>query len=292
MERVIRILTGKICNIQPFSIHDGPGIRTVIFMKGCNLRCFWCHNPESQDSKKTVAFYPHKCIGCGECVNICPNGKEGVTARFTENCSLCGKCAEECFSEAIEIIGEEFSVDKLMHTIIKDKNLFITSGGGITFSGGEPLLQPDFVAEVMKRCKAEGIHTAIESAVCVPWENIEKILPYCDYFICDLKSADTDKHKNATGAGNEKIIENLKRLSQTGKLKEVKTPIIPHFNDTKEEIIKIRDIIRSLDGDVKHTLLPFHNICESKYASQGRVFKAAGLEEPSKEKMEELNSVL
>ena len=289
---MIRILTGKICNIQPFSIHDGPGIRTVIFMKGCNLRCFWCHNPESQDSKKTVAFYPHKCIGCGECVNICPNGKEGVTARFTENCSLCGKCAEECFSEAIEIIGEEFSADKLMHTIIKDKNLFITSGGGITFSGGEPLLQPDFVAEAMKRCKAEGIHTAIESAVCVPWKNIEKILPYCDYFICDLKSADTDKHKNATGAGNEKIIENLKRLSQTGKLKEVKTPIIPHFNDTKEEIIKIRDIIRSLDGDVKHTLLPFHNICESKYASQGRVFKAAGLEEPSKEKMEELNSVL
>ena len=289
---MIRILTGKICNIQPFSIHDGPGIRTVIFMKGCNLRCFWCHNPESQDSKKTVAFYPHKCIGCGECVNICPNGKEGVTARFTENCSLCGKCAEECFSEAIEIIGEEFSVDKIMHTIIKDKNLFITSGGGITFSGGEPLLQPDFVAEAMKRCKAEGIQTAIESAVCVPWENIEKILPYCDYFICDLKSVDTDKHKNATGAGNEKIIENLKRLSQTGKLKEVKTPIIPHFNDTKEEIIKIRDIIRSLDGDVKHTLLPFHNICESKYASQGRVFKAAGLEEPSKEKMEELNSVL
>ena len=289
---MIRILTGKICNLQPFSIHDGPGIRTVIFMKGCNLRCFWCHNPESQDSKKTVAFYPHKCIGCGECVNICPNGKEGVTARFTENCSLCGKCAEECFSEAIEIIGEEFSVDKLIHTIIKDKNLFITSGGGITFSGGEPLLQPDFVAEVMKRCKAEGIHTAIESAVCIPWENIEKILPYCDYFICDLKSADTDKHKNATGAGNEKIIENLKRLSQTGKLKEVKTPIIPHFNDTKEEIIKIRDIVRSLDGDIKHTLLPFHSICESKYTSQGRIFLASGIEEPSKEKMNELNLLL
>jgi len=285
-------MIGKICNIQPFSIHDGPGIRTVIFMKGCNLRCFWCHNPESQDSKTTIAYYPHKCIGCGECVKVCPNVKDGKAAFFTENCELCGKCADECFAEAIEAIGKELTVEKAVKTVAKDKEIFLRSGGGVTFSGGEPLLQADFVAEVLKGCKAEDIHTAVESAVCVPWENIEKVLPFCDHFICDLKSADSKKHKEATGAGNEKIIENLRKLAMTGKLKEIRTPVIPNFNDTKEDIIKIRDTVRSFGGEINYTLLPFHNMCESKYISQGRVFQAAGLEEPSKEKMEELNLLL
>lgn len=283
---------GKICNIQPFSIHDGPGIRTVIFMKGCNLRCFWCHNPESQDTKQTLAFYRNKCIGCGECVNVCPNVRNGATARFSEECSLCGECAKECYAEAIEVIGKDIASEEIVKIALKDKNLFETSGGGITFSGGEPLLQPDFIAETMKACKCEGIHTAIESAVCVNWENIEKILPYCDYFICDLKSADSEKHKKATGVGNERIIENLRKLSATGKLKEIKTPVIPDFNDTEDDIKEIRDIVRSFDGEIKYSLLPFHNICESKYESQGRTFRAAGLKEPSKEKMDKLNFLI
>jgi len=176
-------MIGKICNIQPFSIHDGPGIRTTVFMKGCNLHCFWCHNPESQDSRLTIAFYRHKCIGCGECGKVCPVAKDGKAAFFSKDCILCGKCAEVCFAEAIEAIGTEVTVSQVVDRVLRDKDALISSGGGVTFSGGEPLLQADFVAEAMKLLKAEGIHTAVETAVCVEWSRIEKLLPYCDYFI-------------------------------------------------------------------------------------------------------------
>ena len=285
-------MIGRICNIQPFSVHDGPGIRTVFFMKGCNLRCFWCHNPESQDSKNTLAFYAHKCIGCGECNKVCPNAQNGIRALQGDACALCGRCAEECFAEAIELIGRDITAEEAARIIIKDKSLLQGSGGGVTFSGGEPLLQPDFVAEVMKMCNAEGIQTAVESALCVPWDNIEKILPYCDIFICDLKHADTEIHKKGTGVGNERIIENLSRLAKTGKLYEVRTPIIPDFNDSDEDVTAINSIVKSLGVDIKHTLLPFHNICASKYESQGRIFGAAELSEPTKDKMNHLNSLI
>lgn len=285
-------MIGRICNIQPFSIHDGPGIRTVFFMKGCNLRCFWCHNPESQESKSTLAFYRHKCVGCGECAKVCPAAKNGKSALHTSDCLLCGRCAEECFDEAIELIGRDITADEAVAILRKDKELFRSSGGGVTFSGGEPLLQSDFLREVMAQCKAEGIHTAIESAACVPWEHIERILPLCDCFICDLKHADTKKHKEGTGVGNETIIENLARLAQTGKLYEIRTPIIPTFNDTAEDVIMLREKIKGFGGSIKHTLLPFHNICASKYESQGRRFRAAEIPEPTKEKMAELNALL
>ena len=284
--------TGRICNIQPFSVHDGPGLRTVFFMKGCNLRCFWCHNPESQESRPTLARYPHKCIGCGACAKVCPTSQGGRTALHTEACILCGRCAEECFAEAIELIGKDITADEAFDIIKKDKSLFERSGGGVTFSGGEPLLQPEFLSEVMQKCNAEGIHTAIESAVCVPWESIEKILPYCDHFICDLKHADTEMHKSGTGVGNERIIENLSRLAKTGKLFEVRTPIIPGFNDSAEDVKAINEIIKGFAGNITHTLLPFHSICASKYESQGRKFEAADITEPTKDKMNELNSLI
>lgn len=282
-------LTGKICNIQPFSIHDGPGIRTVVFMKGCNLRCYWCHNPESQERGMTIAFHPHKCIGCGACAEVCPAAVDGKPAFFTDRCLKCGKCAENCFSEAIAAIGEDVTVSGLVKKLEKDKSIFASSGGGVTFSGGEPLLQPDFVAAVMKECQRMGIHTAVETAICVPWENVEKILPYCDFFLCDLKSADSQKHREATGAGNERILENLSRLAKTGKALEIRTPVIPGFNDTEEDIAKIGALVRSFGPGIPHTLLPFHSMCTSKYESQGRRFAAADLEEPSDTKMKQLN---
>ena len=285
-------MTGRICNIQPFSIHDGPGIRTVFFMKGCNLRCFWCHNPESQEFGTTMAFYSHKCIGCGACAEVCPKATDGKIAILTDACISCGKCAEECFTEAIEMIGKEITVDEAVKILAKDKNIFAESGGGVTFSGGEPLLQPDFVAEVMKKCQELGIGTAIESALSVPWENIEKVLPYCDSFICDIKHADSEMHKRGTGAGNERILENLSRLAKSGKLYEIRTPVIPTFNDREDDIIAIRDIVKGFGGDIKYTLLPFHNICASKYESQGRDFKAADIPEPKKEQIERLNLLI
>lgn len=239
-----------------------------------------------------MAFYPHKCIGCGACAEVCPCAKDGKIAILSDACTACGKCAEECFAEAIEAIGREITIDDAVKLIKKDEHLFKSSGGGVTFSGGEPLLQPDFVAAVMKECNALGISTAIESAVCVPWENIEKVIPFCDYFICDLKHADSEKHRQGTGVGNERIIENLTRLATTGKLFEVRTPVIPTFNDAESDIIAIRDIVKSFGAEIKYSLLPFHNICASKYESQGRKFEAAHIPEPTKEKMEKLNLLI
>lgn len=285
-------MVGKISNIQPFSLHDGPGIRTTVFMNGCDLNCFWCHNPESKSGERTILFHPHKCIGCGECVKICPNAHDGETARFSDSCTICGKCAEGCFTEAIELKGGTVTVEDIMQKLRRDKTFFSESGGGVTFSGGEPLRQADFVAAVMKACKQEGIHTAVESAMYLPFSEVEKILPYCDCFICDLKSANSQKHKAATGAGNELIIENLKKLAATGKLYEIRTPVIPDFNDTKDDITAIYNIVKSLGGNIKYTLLPFHNICIGKYDSMGKVFPAANLLEPTKEQMKILEDLI
>lgn len=285
-------MIGSIWNIQPFSLHDGPGIRTTVFMKGCDLNCFWCHNPEGKTQDKTIAFHQHKCIGCNECLKVCPLVKDGKLAFFNGDCIKCGKCAETCFAEAIEAIGDCVTVDYIMQKFIRDKSVFETSGGGVTFSGGEPLKQADFVAAVMKACKQEGIHTAIETAIYLSFSEVEKVLPFCDYFICDLKSANSQKHLKATGAPNELIIENLRKLSTTGKLKEIRTPVIPGFNDTKEDITAIFDIVKSFGGDIKYTLLPFHNICESKYSSQGKAFPAAKLPEPTKEQMKILEDLI
>lgn len=285
-------MTGNISKIQPFSVNDGPGIRTVVFMKGCNMHCFWCHNPENLSKTPTMATYPQKCISCGECVKVCPNEQNGKTAIFTKNCALCGNCSDVCFADAIEKIGREISVDEVMKILIKDKSLYETSGGGVTFSGGEPLLQADFVFEVMDKCNKNGIHTAMETALFVDWNNIEKLVPVCDYFICDLKSVDSQKHKKATGAENKLIIENLKKLADTGKLKEVRTPVVPGFNNEKEDILAIWEFVKTLGKNVKYSLLPFHNICEAKYKSQGLVFPASQLKEPTAEEMAELNKLL
>ena len=285
-------MKGQIVSIQPFCIHDGPGIRTTVFMKGCNLRCFWCHNPESQECGTTMALHRHKCINCGECGKVCPVAKDGKAALLTEDCIRCGKCAQVCFAEAIEAIGTEMTASEVVQRVLRDKSFLQASGGGVTISGGEPLLQVDFLVEVLERLKAEQIHTAIETACCVDWSRFEQILPHCDYFLCDLKSADSAKHREATGAGNERIIENLRKLVATGKEMEIRTPIIPGFNDHEEEISAIWDIVKSFGRDIKYTLLPFHNICTGKYESIGRVFPAAHIEEPSRERMESLKSIL
>ncbi len=285
-------MNGIISNIQPFSLHDGPGIRTTVFMKGCDLHCYWCHNPEAMSSDKTILFHNHKCIGCNECLKVCPNIKNEKLAFFDNSCIKCGNCSEVCFAEAIELVGEEITAQKLFKKLLRDKDTFLSSNGGVTFSGGEPLKQADFLSEIMKNLKDEGIHIAIETALYLPFNKIEKILPFCDYFICDLKSANSKKHLEAIGIKNEIIIENLKKLSKTGKLKEIRTPVIPGFNDSEEDIIAIYDIVKSLNGNIKYTLLPFHNICKGKYQSMGKPFLAENIPEPTKEQMTYLEQLI
>lgn len=240
----------------------------------------------------TMAFHRNKCINCGECGKVCPAAKDSKAVLLTEDCILCGKCAQACFAEAIEAVGTEMTASEVVQRVLRDKSFLQASSGGVTISGGEPLLQADFLAELLEILKREKIHTAIETACCVDWSRFERILPHCDYFLCDLKSADSAKHREAVGAGNKRIIENLRRLASTGKEMEIRTPVIPGFNDREEDISAIWDIVKSLGRDIKYTLLPFHNICAGKYESIGRIFPAALIEEPSREHMKRLESIL
>ena len=177
---------GFIFDIQPFSLHDGPGTRTTVFMQGCPLRCKWCHNPESQPFSGAILFYPARCIGCGVCAEVCPKGGGKGTVRHTDQCGICGTCAENCYADAVKRSGKTISVDELFDETVRDKAVYLKSGGGVTFSGGEPLIQVDFIMQVMKRLKAEGIHIAVETSLCVSWDAIKPLLPLVDLFFTDI----------------------------------------------------------------------------------------------------------
>lgn len=275
------ILKATIFDIERNSYVDGPGIRTTVFFKGCNLRCAWCHNPESQSPKPQMMFYKNKCTGCGKCKEKCPNA--------LEKCELCGKCTIYCPHDAREICGKEYTVDEVMREILKDKVFYENSGGGVTFSGGECMLQIDFLEEILKVCKENGIHTAVDTAGHVPYEYFERILPYTNLFLYDVKCYDSEKHKKYTGVRNELILENLKKLLATGKSVWVRIPIIPTVNDTLEEIQRIKAYISSCGKPEKIELLPYHAMGEHKYAAINRESHMFPI--PSKETMEDLNKI-
>jgi pyruvate formate lyase activating enzyme len=283
---------GLAFNIQHFSIHDGPGIRTTVFLKGCNLRCYWCHNPESLKGAPEIQFIPSRCIGCGACVEACPLGRENRTARFTPACRGCGACAEVCYPGAISLAGKEYGAGEITEMLLKDGPLMKSSGGGVTFSGGEPLLQADFTAGVFAALRAEGIHTAVETASNVPWEAFEKILPFTGLFICDIKAVDTELHRRGTGAGNERILENLRRLAAADVDILFRIPVIPCYNDNVDVILETGAFIRSLDRPRPVELLAFHNICAGKYDALGREFTARLTQPPPVALMEKLADAL
>ncbi len=257
---------GMVFDIIRNSFVDGPGIRTTVFFKGCNLRCAWCHNPESQSAERQMMFYKSKCTGCGKCRDVCPNS--------LESCDLCGKCEVYCPHSVRQICGKEMTVYEVYTEIAKDKVFYEASGGGVTFSGGECMLQIDFLCEILKKCKENGIHTAVDTAGHVPFESFEKIMPYTDLFLYDVKHADDELHKNLTGVSNRLIIENLNRLSNefSGDI-IIRIPIIGRVNDNEEEMKKIADILK----DIKHKsveLLPYHKMGEHKFEALGRQFES------------------
>ena len=267
--------TANIFDIQRNSFVDGPGIRTTVFFKGCNLHCSWCHNPESQSAKPQMMFYKNKCGNCGKCKEKCPNS--------LESCELCGKCTIYCPHDAREICGKEYTVDEVLKKILKDKTFYETSGGGVTFSGGECMLQIDFLEEILKECKKHGIHTAVDTAGHVPFESFERIMPYTDLFLYDVKCYDTEKHKKYTGVGNELISENLGRLLSEGKAVWVRIPVIPTVNDSIEEMTAIRKMLDSYGFPQKVELLPYHAMGEHKYAAINR--KPLSFSVPDNEKI-------
>ena len=216
-----------IFDIQRNSFVDGPGIRTTVFFKGCNLRCKWCHNPESQSFEKQMMFYKDKCTGCGKCREVCPN--------HLKKCDFCGKCELYCPADARKVCGREYTPAEVFAEVIKDKAFYDNSGGGVTFSGGECMLQLDFLCEILEKCKSAGIHTAVDTAGNVPWKSFEKILPFTDLFLYDIKAFGAELHRKGTGVSNELILENLKNLSGRADI-IVRIPVIGGYNDNDEEI--------------------------------------------------------
>lgn len=289
MER--RDVSGFVFNVQTFSLQDGPGIRTTVFLKGCNLHCYWCHNPESWKMGQEFQFFAGKCIGCGACAQACGHAAVGKRALFTEDCALCGKCAQACYCEAILPVGRALSVGELTELLRRDRDLFLQSGGGVTFSGGEPLLQPEFLLHALKGAKELGISTAMESAVCVPWETLEKMLPWLDLIYCDIKIMDAEKHRQATGADNRRILSNIRRMSGAGANLYLRTPVIPGFNDSAAEIRAIADFAAGLPKTHPVELLAFHGICAGKYTALNREYAARDLMTPSEEQMESLRQI-
>ncbi len=255
------MLGGMIFDIIRNSFVDGPGIRTTVFFKGCNLRCAWCHNPESQSFEPQMMFYKNKCTGCGKCKEVCPYS--------LEQCDLCGKCETYCPHDARKICGKQMGVDEIVAEVIKDKDFYEASGGGVTFSGGECMLQIDFLCELLKVCKQKGIHTAVDTAGCVPWSSFDKILPYTDLFLYDVKLMEKEKHKQYVGVDNSLILENLKRLSECGKHIIIRIPVIGGVNDNDEEMKRISEFLLPLNIEAVE-LLPYHSMGEHKYEALGR----------------------
>ena len=274
-------MKATIFDIERNSYVDGPGIRTTVFFKGCNLRCAWCHNPESQSAKPQMMFYKNKCTGCGKCREKCPNSMK--------KCDLCGRCSLFCPQDARDICGKEYTVDEVLKEILKDKAFYETSGGGVTFSGGECMLQIDFLEGILKECKKNGIHTAVDTAGNVPFEFFERIIPYTDLFLYDVKCFDSDKHRQYTGVENQLILKNLKSLLAKSTPVWIRIPIIPTVNDTEEELQRIKEYLSSCGIPEKVELLPYHAMGEHKYAAIDKETQIFSV--PSEEKMKHLKNI-
>jgi len=285
---------GLIFNIQKFSLHDGPGIRTTVFMKGCPLRCEWCCNPESVKIHPEIMLFDMRCIKCGQCIAACPKGAITIVDEKKiinwEKCDQCQKCAEVCPSGGIETIGKYISCDELVKEIEKDRQFYNSSGGGVTFSGGEPLLQWEFVLAMLKRCKAKNIHTCLDTTGYASWEILEKIIPYVDLVLYDIKHLDADCHRERTVVDNQLILENLAKVVQKTMV-WLRIPLIPGYNDSRDHLKKVGKFASAL-GVAKISLLPYHCWGEQKYDQLGRVYSAKGVLPPGEEDMEKYKEYL
>ncbi len=287
MEKIEYDLEGTVFNIQRYSLHDGPGIRTIPFLKGCPLACKWCSNPESQKPQPEIMYQKSNCIHCGKCFEACRYGalsKENPYMVDRDRCVACGACAEVCPTNALVLKGKKMTVWEVIHELQKDENIYRRSDGGITLSGGESLSQPKFTRELLRACKERGWHTAIETTGMTTKEIIESVMPFVDLALTDIKIIDPSIHKNVTGVDNQIILENLIRISNLTKT-IVRIPVIPNVNDNIEAIREIAEFTKLMKNINEIHLLPYHNFGENKYNLLGRIYPLHGVKELSKDKI-------
>ena len=278
-----QVIKGSIFNIQRDSTEDGPGIRTTVFLKGCPMRCPWCHNPEGIGKSPELVWYDVRCIGDGKCVKNCPRGALALTGEGVvidrSRCDACGICVDVCPASALEVLGKEYTVDEVAGIVLRDKVFYEKSNGGMTLSGGEPAMQPLFSAALMKAVKQEGVHVALDTCCGTGWKVLQPLIALADLVLLDIKTMDERNHLELTDIPLKRVLDNVRRIAKTGKPIWVRTPVIPGYTDTSENIKSVaRFIKQELPSASRYDILAFNKLCEPKYNRLGLSWEMAGID--------------
>ena len=285
-------MRGTIFNIMRFAVNDGPGIRTTVFLKGCPLSCWWCHNPEGLHPGVEITYRVERCILCGSCIDRCPQRAllldGAMVKRDDKQCLICGTCADECYLDARQVVGREIDVEELLAEVLKDRVFYDESGGGVTFSGGEPLLQHEFLMAALEACKTHGLHTAIETSGLATRDQLDEVRLRTDLFLFDIKLIDEERHKRFTGRSNARILENLNHLVARGANIVARVPLIPGVNDDDASVNDVGRTLAGLGGIRDVHLLPFHTGAAAKYQGLGMLYRMADVRALPQQRIEEI----